>query len=192
MSTPPESAVFKVIAVLLVVFALAFFAPFWAWIILGLWFGMFGQRLLVPIAKFLKGRERAASVLTVGLLVVIIAPIAFVVFALASDAVGLVKKLLESSDAKNMAESLVSSGDEEPNIVSVVKTAGPKAWGILTMVAGEATKVLIGFLIFLTVAYSALVEGPGAYAWCERHVPIDPRYLKRFTEARRAEGSSSG
>jgi predicted PurR-regulated permease PerM len=181
------------VVALLVVAAAATLAPFAPWAILALWLGLYARRWQVPLARRLGGRQRLAAALTTSLLAVLALPVAAVIASMIDDAVALVRSVLTSDRATAVFERLVQpagsgGGGEGQDLTDILTSQGGRAWAIAQQVAGAAAHVVIGLLVLVAGIYGLLVEGPGWWAWIERHAPIAPDHLRRFGDAFRETG----
>lgn len=177
---PPALAVIAVVAGALVL------APFWTWIVLAVWVGQLGRRLVPPLTRWTGGRQRAAAILTAALIALLIVPLGLLLASLIGDAVVLARRLLASPRARAVFEQLVTKGatdGDQGNPLDLLVQHGDRAWSMLTMVFAIAAEVLLGLFVFLSGTYAMLAEGPQAYAWLERHLPLDPRLTRRFAAA---------
>lgn len=166
--------------------------PYAPWVVLAVWLGLAGRRLHRPLCRLFGGRRSLAATVTLASLLLVIAPIAALVASLAIDAVGLVQEAIASDQASTLFRSLVSGGASGGGghdsstlhgLGKLVMSQGHQAWTILTQVAGVAAHVTIGLVILILGIYGVLVDGPGWYAWIERHAPCTPSHLRRFADA---------
>jgi len=177
---------------LLAVAAVLVMVPFAPWALLALWLGLYARKVHVPLARRLGGRVKLSATITVSLLAVIAIPIALVVASMVIDAIALVQQLVESEQSRPVLEKLVQGGGEpaaaDPmgsasGIVDLVISQGDRAWAVVQRLAGAAAHFVIGLLIMVTGMWGVLVHGEGWYAWLERHAPLEPAHLKRFSDA---------
>lgn len=175
--------------------ACVMFAPFAPWIVLGVWLGLFAERVYQPMVRVFAGRRGISASVTVLLFLIVVLPIAAMIGSLVIDAIALVQKLLDSKEGQSILERL-ASGDAAPNgdatqqaltstesIVDLLRAQGGRAWQVFSQVAGAAAHVLIGILIMVSGMYAVLVEGRAWYAWAEQHAPVPADALKRFADA---------
>ena len=170
-------------------------APFLPWMVLSLWLGLYARRIHQPMRERLGGRNGLAAGLTVSLLLVIALPIAAVLTSIVFDVIALVRRLLESDEAKAALARLVEGNgadtttdakqvlESSEGAVDLLMAQGGRAWAIARQVAGAAAHFVIGLLIMVTGMYGVLVNGPAWYAWIERHGPIPPAHLGRYGDA---------
>jgi predicted PurR-regulated permease PerM len=193
MSTHAPPHVPRVVVLVLCAAALLVLVPFWTPLVLSIWIGHTLRRMIPGLTKLTGRKARAAAVLTVALVSVILVPLGLIAISLISDAVDLAKRLATTPELRTMFEKLVTDGAagapaagaeaEAPNPLQLVMQHGDRAWNVLSMVFAVATKVIIGLFIFVSSVYVVLADGPAAYHWLERHSPLEQRTLKRFANA---------
>jgi predicted PurR-regulated permease PerM len=181
------------IAIVLAALALL---PFWPALILALWTGAAVRHWMRPFRRLTGERHRAAAVLTVLTVLLLIGPLVALGLTLANDAQLLVTKTFASSEAQSILRGLVQPGDHAAagaagaggggsslSIVELVRTHGARAWVLLSSVSSAAVTILLNVLAFVLTTYVVLADGPSLYAWCERHGPLQPRVLSRLSGA---------
>jgi len=177
----------RVVLTVLCIAAVLVLLPFWTPIVLSIWVADL-LRSMVPGLTRLTGRtQRAAALLTVLLVCLILVPVGLVAISLIGDAIDLAERLAASPELRTLFEKLVTNGETTsdgkpaaPDPIALVMQHGNRAWDVLTMVFAAAAKAIIGLFIFITSTYVVLADGPAAYHWLERHSPLAPRILKRF------------
>ncbi|MFO0677118.1 MAG: AI-2E family transporter [Polyangiaceae bacterium] len=176
------------LAGVLVVGAVATFWPLAPALFLSLWFAMLARPVLVKLNRRLGGRERAAAMLTVALVVAFLVPVVIVVVSLTGATVTLVRSVLASKTGRNALESIVASNDGEApltveRVIGLAREHGEKAWSLAMDVLGATATVSLLVFVFLIGVYSFLVDGPEAYEWLADRVPLPRRELDRFAGA---------
>ncbi len=174
--------------------AVVVLAPFAPWIVLGLWFGLYAERVYQPMIRVFAGRRGISATVTVLLFVIVLLPIAGLIGSLVIDSIALVQRLLETKQGHSILERL-AGGDVAPGqspdqaltsaegIIDLLREQGGRAWAVFTQVAGVAAHVAIGVLIMVSGMYGVLVEGRSWYSWIEQHAPIPADALQRFAAA---------
>ncbi len=158
--------------------------PFWPALVLASWTAAAARHFMRPFRKLTGERHRAAAVLTVLTVLLIIAPLVGLGLAVANDAQLLVEKTFASTQAQSLLQSLVSPGDKgELSIVELVQAHGARAWLLLSSVSSAAAVLALNALAFAVMTYVVLADGPELYAWCERNGPLRPHVLRRLTAA---------
>lgn len=187
-SAPPH--VPRVVLVGLCVAAVVILVPFWTPLVLSIWVGHILRRMIPGLTRLTGRKARAAALLTVALIAVILVPLGLIAISLVGDAIELAKRLAASPELRTMFEKLVTDGatatggeTSAPNPLALVMEHGNRAWGVLSMVFAIAAKAIIGLFIFISSVYVVLADGPTAYHWLERHSPMDRRTLERFADA---------
>jgi predicted PurR-regulated permease PerM len=170
--------------------AVLILAPLWSWLVLAVWVGDLGRRMVKPLTRLTGRRQRAAALLTVVLLALIVVPLGLIAFTLIGDAIALAQRLAESNQARAVFEELVTEGPsgESPNPIDLLMAHGGRAWGVVSVVFSIAAQVLLGLFVFISGTYVVLADGPRAYAWFERHAPIPPAVFRRFADAFKETG----
>jgi predicted PurR-regulated permease PerM len=162
--------------------------PFWPALVLALWTGAAVRHWMRPFRRLTGERHRAAAVLTVLTVLLLLGPLVALGLTIANDAQQLVAKAFASSEAQSLLRDLVSPGENPDgssglSIVELVRTHGSRAWVLLSSVSSAAITILLNVIAFTLTTYVVLADGPSLYAWCERHGPLQPRVLSRLSDA---------
>ncbi len=177
--------------------ALIMVAPFAPWVVLGVWLGLYAERVYRPMIKVFAGRRAISATVTVLLFLIFVLPIAAMIGSLVIDAIALVQRLLDSKEGHSILERLargdgdatVSAGvtgqalTSKEGIIDLLRDQGGRAWAVFSSVAGAAAHVVVGLLIMVSGMYGVLVEGKTWYSWAEQHAPIPSDALRRFADA---------
>ena len=115
-------------------------APYFGWLVLAAWFAALARPLLNRLSARAGGRHRAAAIITLGMLLVIIAPISFVVASLTVDAIDLVSAVTSADSGTEALEGLVSHHGGAPQETHVV--AHPTAAIVDATAAVDPTAVV--------------------------------------------------
>jgi predicted PurR-regulated permease PerM len=194
VSHPHHPEAIKTVLILLAVAALAIFVPMWAPLVLAAWFAHFTRPLLQKICqKRLAKRRRAAGLMVLIAVLILLAPLVLIGISLASSAVELVHNLSQSKGGAAALKSIVASDGNNidltatlrapDKLIDLAKQHGTRAWTMLNTLAGMTARVLIAFFVFLLGAYFFLVEGESSYRWCRQHSPVRPELFDRFANA---------
>jgi len=175
-------------AILFTIAAALMIWPLWQPLVLATWFAVLARPLMNSVSRITRGRHRAAAVLTVLLLLLVLVPIGLFVAALISASIELLETLLKSKGGKEALEAIVSGGTAPhkfglSDIVALSKEYGERAVGLVSTVAGATAKGILGTFVFVLAAYAFLAEGRRVYAWVEDHLPIAPRHFRRYAAA---------
>ncbi len=164
--------------------------PLWPPLVLAAWTAGLMRPLLARFEKGLKGRRRAAAVLSLLLFVALALPVGLVVLGVVSGASELILTIRNSSSARSALETLLSSSDEASGLPSTLneamalaKRSGTQGFDLLSMVAGAAVTGLVGLFIYFAGAYTLLVDSPQLWAWLVARAPVSPRTSERFASA---------
>lgn len=162
-------------------------SPLLPWLLLALWVANLARPVHARVRKWVRGSHRGAAVMVIALTLLVFAPITFVAVSLSRDAVELGKKLVSSEGGRAALASLVSDGNGEEvgsrQLLAMARQHGERAFGLVSAIITAATSIAIGLLIFLYGTYVSLVDGPRAYAWFERVVPLRREVLTRIRTA---------
>lgn len=168
--------------------------PFAPWVVLGVWLGLWAEKVHVSLMRVMGGRRGLAATVTVLLLVTVVLPIGAMTASIVVDATTLVRELLTSQQGQSVLERLARGPQSTASttqqaltsaqgLTDLVMSQGGRAWAIVQQVAGAAVHVVIGLLIFVSGMYAVLVEGRAWYAWLEQHAPVPASTVKRLADA---------
>jgi predicted PurR-regulated permease PerM len=184
-SDPKRIALFLLIGVLLYG-SYEVFRPFAASIILGAWAAHLSRPLFYRVSRAFAGRQWAAALLTVVLLLLLVAPFALAVTTLVPAARDLLQQLRGASGGKDVLSALVSGdaqGGGKLDVVGLAKQYGASASKALGMLASASADFLVGAFVCFATFYAVLVEGERAYAWIEERGPFRPDITRRMSNA---------
>lgn len=166
-------------------------SPLWISLVLAVWFAAFTRTLWGRLAQLLGGRPRAAAVLMVLSLLLLVVPLVLAAISLGAGGFAFVRRVASSTQGKSLLVQLVSdqpSTSEQPSfqvdsLITLAQQYGAKAWSLLTEIAGKTATALAGLVIFLFGAYTFLVDGQRFASWAQQRSPIAPRHLRRLAGA---------
>lgn len=171
----------------LLVAAALVLAPFWPWLVLAIWIGVLGRRMVPPLAQWTGRRQRAVAVLTALLLTSLLVPVGFLLIALVGESITLVERLTDSERARAVFETLVSSDGTQARsaggIVDFVAAHSERAWDVIRVITRVATKTILGVVVFIAGTYVVMADGPALFAWLETHLPMAPSAFRRLASA---------
>ena len=162
--------------------------PYLPFVLMAMWAASITKPAHRRLARALGGRPRIAASITVGVLILVLVPGVVILTSMASDAIGLLRRLMASTRAQELLRRLVSRDDASPgggstDLVGLVMSQGDRAWSIAQDIAGTAARAIIGLVIAIAGTFAVLVDGETWYAWIERHAPISPSALRRLADA---------
>lgn len=194
ISHPHHPGAIKTVLIVLAIGALATIVPMWAPLVLAAWFAHFTRPILAKICqRRLAKRRRAAGLMVLALMLMLLAPIALIMISLASSAVELIDVAMKSKSGGAALRSIVATDGGQldlkstlsapDKLVDLARQHGTKAWTAINAIAGMTASAAIGFFVFLLGAYTFLVEGDKAYTWCSQHAPVRPDLFERMARA---------
>src|SRR5688572_16726753 len=98
--TATQRRVLTVLALTLVGASLLLLLPLWASLLLALWTAAILKPLFARLSRTVHGRSRAAALLSIGLLVVVLAPIGIALAVVAPDTIELVQRAMHSDSSQ--------------------------------------------------------------------------------------------
>lgn len=158
--------------------------------LLAAWTAALTRPLLVRLERGLKGRRRAAAVLSLLLFVVVALPVVLMALGVIAGAQELLTLIKGSASASSALEKVISAPDSQPglpssfeDVVALLQRSGSQGLDLLTTFAGAAATGLIGLFIYFAGAYALLVDAPAVWDWMKQHSPIDVEHLGRLADA---------
>ncbi len=157
-------------------------------LILGAWAAHLARPLFLRLNRFLHGRERAAAVLSVTLVLFLIVPFVLVTVTLLPALQSLVEELRHASGGRGVLATLAKgTGASTPpgdlDIGGLVRQYGQQASAAMRAIATGSAQVLIGVVVFIATFFALLVDSEKASAWLEHHAPLDRAIVARFKGA---------
>lgn len=175
------------VALLFCVAAFVTLVPLWASLVLGAWFAMLCRPIVARLEHPLRGRSRAAALVTIGLLVLIVAPLALAIFALYGAALDFAQYVTSTTDVRALLRGLASGQQAKTtnvgSIMSLVQSYGGRAWTVIGSVTGATAAFVLGLFVFLYATFVFLVHGAEIGAWIEDHAPIPGAATRRLGSA---------
>ncbi len=196
-SNPVERRILLGMLVVLAAAACYVLAPFWPAFLLALWTASMTRPWVERLARAIHGRESAAGVAIVTLILVLLTPIAATLIVVSGDAYSLAQRALASSSGRAALLQLVSHDDAQAGpaqafslasldvatVLELFQTHGVEALTAASTLAGAVGAIALGTFVYLVATYAALSHGEPAYAWLEAQVPIAPSRLRRMRDA---------
>jgi predicted PurR-regulated permease PerM len=176
--------------------AFAALVPLWAPLVMAAWTANLAHPLHARAARRLGGSQRAAGVLTVGLVLLLVIPLTVLVASFATEAVSLVRRLMASKDGATSLLSAISADTGSAGSLSLplgklgpaqlmdfMKQHGTSTWRAFSTIAGATANALVGAFVFVIGMYVFLVSGKSIYKWLADHAPIPRDKFHRFAQA---------
>ena len=173
-----------------VVALVALATPFIAWLVPAAWLTTAVHPWMTALSRKLGPRKlggpRAAAIVTLSLLLLILGPIMALAGSLLMDAIQLGGQLGSSPSGRDALARLVSpDGGEAMSfditaMMSVIERHGARALELAGMLAGIGAEVALGLFVFFSAAYALLVNGGSAWRWTLEHAPLDNKKLERL------------
>ena len=163
--------------------------PYWGWLVLAVWFAALARPILDRLSKFCGGRRRAAAIITIGLSILVLAPVALVVASLTLDAVDLVSSLFNADSGRAALTDLAVRGEGSAPLVDNVqiqefaRAHADRAFELAIMLTGSLVQALLGLMVLFSGAYVLLVRGPALFTWLEGLAPASHRTMIRLRDA---------
>lgn len=175
-----------VLGILLLAGAVVFF-QFIPWLVLAAWFAALARPLHRKLTSVLRGSHRAATLVTLLLLLALVAPLVILGISLVDDAVSLTEQLTGSRSGRAALEALVTGGEghrgrirfDMETIIGMLQSHSAQAFTLVDGLAG----VGLGLFVFFSAAYAFLVDGSRAMSWFSRNLPLADRHIDRFAKS---------
>lgn len=164
--------------------------PLWPSLVLAAWTAALVRPVLVRFERGLKGRRRAAAVLSLVLFLVVILPVVLVVLGVVGGAQELLTTLKTSPSASGALRTLISSPDSAATVptsfaevLPLLQRSGAQGIDLLTWAFGAAANGVIGLFLYFGGAYALLVDAHAAWAWFKGHSPLRDEHADRLAAA---------
>lgn len=189
---PNPGRVLKFTVALLAVAAFFALKPLWVPMILAIWTAILVRPLYKKLSPQGKARKRAAGVLTVVGVLLVLAPFAIIALSLTGEAVQLVDRVLNSKNGANVLQTLTASEGggaggatkmDLQHAIDLARRHGMGAMGTARTLFGAATAMVIGLVVFVFGFYTFLVDGRRAYDWFLERSPIPRAHFMRLGAA---------
>jgi predicted PurR-regulated permease PerM len=175
--------------------ALLTLTPLWPPLVLAAWIAIVAHPLHVRLARKFRGRHRAAALMTVTFVLLLLGPVTALTASLTGRAIELARDIIASQDGKAALRAVVSTSGEGPapalsfeafdleSLLRMAQRHGADAWHALSAVAGAATALIVGLFVFVLAIYAFLIHGVEAYDWLVARSPISRAHTHRFANA---------
>lgn len=178
------------LALLLSVAALFVIWPLWPPLLLAAWTASLTRPLLKRFERGLRGRSRAAAVLSLIIFVVLTLPLMLVTVGVISGAQELLATIKASPSATVALQTLLSAPDAAQalpsslaDLAALTQRSGAQGFDFLSQLAGAAATAVVGLFIYFAGAYSLLIDSPAVWAWIKLNSPLKPSHLDRLAGA---------
>ena len=163
-------------------------APFWAPLVLASWGAIIAWPLQQRLAKFTRSRGLAAGLLTTGLVLAILTPVAIVTLSLAGAAVSLSHSLAASNSGTEALKTLSNSAGggldlsqlSPQRAFEMVRKHGVGALGAARVLFGAISLAAIGLVVFVSGFFTFLAEGRSAHDWLLERSPLSHAHFHRL------------
>jgi predicted PurR-regulated permease PerM len=200
----------RVLGFVLTTAALALVFDLWPWLLLALWTGSITAPLASKLLRRLGGREWAAAIITIGLLLALLLPFGAGVAVLVPDVIDLAqrassadsgsKSLIEivtrrderepSEEPQDEAEKDEAKKDEHPpaaiakpdQLVALARQHGSQAMNLARPLAGALSSFALGVFAYFVAVYAVLLHGASAYAWVRERSPLSASSTDRLRD----------
>ncbi len=165
--------------------------PLWPALVLAAWTAELARPLLGVLERVLRGRRRAATLISLLLVVVIALPFVLIGLVVVVGVNDLRAAFLHSASARGALEALAAGTNgsalhwpsNASDLVELLQRFGAAGLGLLTKLAGAATLSLVMLLFYFGGAFVFLFEGPLVTRWLKQNWPLGERALARATAA---------
>lgn len=163
------------------------FWPLAAALLLATWLSSIARPHFLRLSKKLRGRQKAAGVLTSALVLALITPVILAATMLVPAAKSLFEQLKAAPGTKGLLAALVSNGGAPKgggiDVIGLAKQYGESAATALGIVASASAEIVAGLFVFLTVFYALLVDGERAFAWLRSRLPLAPEVTQTLAQS---------
>lgn len=190
MTSGPGMNPLRWLALLLCAAALFVIWPLWPPLLLAAWTASLTRPLLKRFERGLRGRSRAAAVLSLIIFVVLTLPLMLVAVGVISGAQELLATIKASPSATVALQTLLSAPDAAlalpsslADLAALTQRSGAQGFDFLTELAGAAATAVVGLFIYFAGAYALLIDSPAVWAWMKLNSPLKPSHLDRLAGA---------
>ncbi len=191
---PTQASALRWAAAALVLGALLAVWPMWPPLVLAAWTAGLARPVMGWLERKLRGRRSAASVITVGLVLGLGAPLGLALAGVVSGALELGTELaaaLARQDSARAALDTIVSPDptlwhvprDLSEAIALAERVSASGWGVLSGLAGASARGIIAVFLYFVGTYTFLTEGPAAWDWVRRTSPLKPAHAERLSAA---------
>jgi predicted PurR-regulated permease PerM len=165
------------------------FVPLWEPLLLAAFAGIVAHPLHERLSRKLGGRERAAALVTMSLVIAVLIPTAIAGVSLYRGVLELASRLQHSSGGYDALRQLVS-GDGAKQLplngralLQYLRENGLGALAAAQTVFGAATTIVVDAFVFALGFHACLVDGRRGYHWFLTRSPIPREHFVRLSQA---------
>lgn len=184
----PATTALRWTVLVLSVGALWVLTPLWAPLLLAAFAAVVAAPLHERFAKRFMGRNGAAALLTVALVVVLLIPLLVLVLSASLALTELSGQLRGSSGPGELWRRLSSVTGAAPTsgmqgLLDFARSHGGSAFRAAGSLFGAVSTVVVALFVFVYGFHTLLIDGRRAYGWALGHSPIRRAHLHRLGEA---------
>ncbi|MEO8905212.1 MAG: AI-2E family transporter [Polyangiaceae bacterium] len=174
----------------IVALALFVLLPLWAPLIFAVWTGVLLDSLADRITRLARGRRRVGAGATTALVALLLVPLGLLLASLVASVLVLARQMLESTQARQAIEMLVSTepsgAAKQPGVgrwIELAQAHGATALRAGQRFAGAGAWAVVVVLVFFVMLYQCLADGRAMWAWLKDHLPLRPQTTTRLAGA---------
>jgi predicted PurR-regulated permease PerM len=180
----PSRAPLRVVTVALALAGAAILLPFAVPLIVAAWAAELSRPLLNRLERAWRGRRRAASAVTVLILLAIVAPLAVALGVLIAGADEFLMQLREGLPGTSLDTLFAEpSARSLPDLLRLARDVGGGGLHLVTGMVRGSAGVVVGFVVFLAGVYAFSAHGRDVRAWLESASPIPRHAFDRLAAA---------
>lgn len=164
--------------------------PLWEPLLLAAFFAVVAHPMHERLSRKLHGRERAAALVTLLLVIAVLIPTAVGIISLYRGSLELLERLQQSSGGPDALRLLVSNSDGTSplplsgrSLLTYLQENGLGALAAAQTLFGAATTVLVDAFVFALGFHACLVDGRRGFYWALERSPIPRAHVLRLTSA---------
>jgi predicted PurR-regulated permease PerM len=159
-------------------------------VVLAAWVALIARPIHRALSKRSHHRRGSAALVTVLLVVTFLTPFLIASLSLASAAVELGQRLLQSKDGTQALRALAVSDQGSPldfghfdmqQLIDLARQHGASALAMAKTLSGAVTVVAVGVVVFVSAFYTFLIHGPRLHEWLLQHSPLERGQFHRLS-----------
>ncbi|HEY6881898.1 MAG TPA: AI-2E family transporter [Polyangiales bacterium] len=216
VAPPSDRNTLRVLGGVLTVAALALVFDLWPWLLLAIWAASITKPLGTKVFRRAADRKRAAAVITIGLLLALLVPLAAGIGVLVPDVIDVAQRVQSADSGSKSLKELVAKREPEDEpaedkpesettepkkientdaiganpeqLIDMAREHGTQAVNIARPLAGALGSFALGVFTFFVAVYATLLHGDAAYAWLRARLPLSARATDRLRDAYQETG----